>query len=529
MAWVCCDSGESVCKAARASKLPISRNAAVVESHDELQMPAACRQQGDFHIAVIASSRATSNFDKVGTESMQPAVTPTVSGLTATSTFTGSSDKALTDSSSARPTSSSSPFQMLWPASYASPSPEYTGNSRPSTASGDDGAELEEMEREETDTVGDLLLAGMPTDNDSESEVCRSARWMQPETTPATFMELWSSARFHRAADELSFGPHIVVPPNAGHEVQAALDMAAHLDKVFAEMRREIPEMEKSGNPISPSSHLSPSSASRPVTPSSSAPLRRVQSKLNTQPISSIWLSTQGFEDVSPPENKQGERETFAWLKVEPQRTFCSMEVLDLPFSVEELLPVLCEFEQFPVWFPFMKSAQVLHDFEGTAQHIRMGRASVSLPMLSLEAITICCIEDRLRDCGCIGVYVFSPPDDVTMSKSGGQWMGASVPGLPASKFQVRLPFAWARTCLFPLSRTRTRIRAEVAVVNVVPPIHWVFRHAAHELAKRVPGMLAKMIHESKTNEIGKASAKRPEFYESWASRLNTFYARQSM
>eukprot|EP00971_Amphidinium_carterae_P282666 5611843-Amphidinium_carterae.1 len=30
----------------------------------------------------------------------------------------------------------------------------------------------------------------------------------------------------------------------------------------------------------------------------------------------------------------------------------------------------------------------------------------------------------------------------------------------------------------------------QVAVVNVVPPIHWVFRHAAHELAKRVPGSI---------------------------------------
>eukprot|EP00971_Amphidinium_carterae_P206504 4097686-Amphidinium_carterae.1 len=31
------------------------------------------------------------------------------------------------------------------------------------------------------------------------------------------------------------------------------------------------------------------------------------------------------------------------------------------------------------------------------------------------------------------------------MSKDGGEWMGAAVPGLPKSNFQVRLPFAWAR------------------------------------------------------------------------------------
>eukprot|EP00971_Amphidinium_carterae_P233002 4624754-Amphidinium_carterae.1 len=151
---------------------------------------------------------------------------------------------------------------------------------------------------------------------------------------------------------------------------------------------------------------------------------------------------------------------------------------------------------------------QVLHDFPGTGQHIRMGRACLKLPLVSLESIQVVCLEDRLKDCGCIGVYVFSPPDDITMSKEGGTWMGAVVPGAPQSKLHVRLPFAWARTCIFPESRTRTRIRTEVlgascryfnmpslvhalmlracalkqvAVVNVVPPIKWVFRHAARE------------------------------------------------
>eukprot|EP00971_Amphidinium_carterae_P198799 3945109-Amphidinium_carterae.1 len=40
----------------------------------------------------------------------------------------------------------------------------------------------------------------------------------------------------------------------------------------------------------------------------------------------------------------------------------------------------------------------------------------------------------------------------------------------------------------------------KAAVVNVVPPVHWVFRYSTREMAKRVPNMLAKMVRESKVS-----------------------------
>mmetsp|Transcript_59753 Transcript_59753/g.142172 ORF Transcript_59753/g.142172 Transcript_59753/m.142172 type:complete len:502 (-) Transcript_59753:58-1563(-) len=342
-----------------------------------------------------------------------------------------------------------------------------------------------------------------------------------PETTPEKFMDFWSSARYHRAVDEQELGPSIVVPPGTGPEVETCLEFSNHLSQVFEAIRQEIPE------PIDEQRAAvteTPSGANIGV----SLTLRRTPTRLNTPIADPQWFKSQGFEDVSPPQRgKNGE--IHAWLKIEPKRTYCSMDLRDLPFSVEELLPVICEFEQFPVWFPFLQSAEVLHDFPGTNEHIRMGRGCLKLPVVSLESITIVCIEDRLRDCGCIGVYVFSPPEDIMMSKEGGEWMGAQVPGVPKSNFQVRLPFAWARTCIFPVSRTRTRIRAEAAVVNVVPPIHWVFRYSTREMAKRVPSMLSKMVRESKTNAIGKAAAQRADFYRLWGSRLEAHYTRLNM
>mmetsp|Transcript_20411 Transcript_20411/g.37165 ORF Transcript_20411/g.37165 Transcript_20411/m.37165 type:complete len:486 (-) Transcript_20411:120-1577(-) len=367
----------------------------------------------------------------------------------------------------------------------------------------------------------DLLMSG------GDKDVPRS---IQTKATPERFLQFWRSARYHRAVDEQDLGPDITVPADADPSVQESLDFASHLSAVFEAIRTEIPEPidEQRAVPDTPYSSERNNGSADASDASHSLTLRRTPTKLN-QPIANPkWFEAQGFEDVSP-HHRAGKAEVHAWLKIEQKRTYCSMDLLDLPFSVEELLPVICEFEQFPVWFPFLQSAEVLHDFPGSTQHIRMGRACLKLPVMSLESITIVCLEDRLRDCGCIGVYVFSPPEDIMMSKDGGEWMGAKVPGLPKSNFQIRLPFAWARTCIFPMSRNRTRIRAEAAVVNVVPPIHWVFRYSTREMAKRVPGMLARMVRDSKNNSIGRAAAERPDFYKLWQKRLEDFYVRQNM
>mmetsp|Transcript_27374 Transcript_27374/g.63179 ORF Transcript_27374/g.63179 Transcript_27374/m.63179 type:complete len:494 (-) Transcript_27374:81-1562(-) len=349
-----------------------------------------------------------------------------------------------------------------------------------------------------------------------------------PETTPERFMELWSSARFHRAVDEQDLGPRILVPPDADPLIEHLLDFASHLSTVFDTMRMEIPEPMDENRDKQDAPFTSSAGGASVV---SITPLRRPQTKLNCAPLSDReWFAAKGFEDVSPKEHTSNiGAGCHAWLKIEPARTYLSMDLIDLPFSVEELLPVLSEFEQFPVWFPFLQSAQVLHEFPGTENHIRMGRACMKLPILSIESIMVVLLEDRLRDCGCIGVYVFSPPEEITMSREGGPWMGSIVPGMPSSKFKIRMPFAWARTCIFPTSRTTTRIRAELAVVNVVPPINWVFRQSAREIMKRVPGMMKKMVAESRTNSIGQAAAKRPEFYGQWKSRLDAYYANAKM
>jgi len=386
------------------------------------------------------------------------------------------------------------------------------------------GTEENGVERQ-PQSMGEQGLGHTSSQSDAEYPSALPSSAPQ-ETTPDRFMELWNNARYHRAVDEQDLGPRIVVPSDADPLIEHQLDFASHLSMVFDAMRAEIPEPMDEGRSqdAGAASVISTGTGTSVV---SITPLRRPQTKLNCAPLSDReWFASQGFEDVSPKEHKTSiGAGCHAWLKIEPARTYLSMDLLDLPFSVEELLPVISEFEQFPVWFPFLQSAQVLHEFPGTQSHVRMGRACLKLPVLSIESIMVVLLEDRLRDCGCIGVYVFSPPEEITMSREGGAWMGSVVPGTPSSKFKIRMPFAWARTCIFPTSRSKTRMRAELAVVNVVPPINWVFRQSAKEIMKRVPGMLSKMVAESKTNAIGKAAANRPDFYNKWTARLESYYS----
>lgn len=238
------------------------------------------------------------------------------------------------------------------------------------------------------------------------------------------------------------------------------LDMASHMMSVFDLIRRDLGE--------GPSGVI----------------------EVSHKPTAQCWQE-RGFDDCSG-DNQDG---VTCWLKIDSntqRSTFC-FDIPEVPVSALDVLSLITEVQDAKNWFPFCRKSSAVHVLPGPLPLVRIFDVEVGVRIFSIQTIFVMAVEDQLEERGCIAVYMFSPPEPVMRSTTPTKWMGAEIPALPSGMLNFRLPWEYQRLCFYPLPEGKCRLKCDVKVIDLIPPIPPVSRFFLRECSKRIVGILTEM------------------------------------
>lgn len=232
-----------------------------------------------------------------------------------------------------------------------------------------------------------------------------------------------------------------------------------------------------------------------------------------------------GFDDCSGG-NRDGVQ---CWVKIDlaKQRTNFCYDLPEVPVNALDLMSLIIDVQNAETWFPFCRRSCELHVLPGPLPFVRIFGVEVGVQMFSIETVFVMAVENQLAENDCIIIYMFSPPEHVMRSESATEWMGAEIPGMPSGLLNFRLPWEYQRICIFPISEKTCRLRCDVKVVDLFPPIPPVSRFFLRECSKRIVGLLGDMAGSSVTREDGLMS-RYPDLHLFWLEQLNARSANAS-